>query len=36
MSRTDILDKIKTAEKDAAVIVEKAETDKKSKIADAR
>lgn len=36
MSRTDILEQIKTAEKDAVAIVEKAEADKKSKIADAR
>ncbi len=36
MSRTDILEEIKTAEKTAAATVEKAEADKKSKIADAR
>ena len=36
MSRTDILEEIKTAEKNAAATVEKAEADKKAKIADAR
>ena len=36
MSRTDILEQIKTAELDAKAKVEKAEADKRSKIADAR
>lgn len=36
MSRTDILEDIKTAEKNAAATIEKAEADKKAKIADAR
>lgn len=36
MSRTDILEQIKTAERDAVAIVEKAESDRRSKIAEAR
>ncbi len=36
MSRTDILENIKSAERDAAATIEKAEADKKSRIADAR